>query len=105
MLLKTKLFRYLIFFFLIVSAKHSEKAWLQLSVVWENLKFSNICRRRNPFLCSSASSLAVIKLTVFLLISLLSSFLCLHCFLNFSEQRFLPPFTIAQHPLCLGYAT
>lgn len=35
MLLKTKLFSYLLFC-LIVSAKHIEKTWLHLSVVWEH---------------------------------------------------------------------
>lgn len=36
MLLKTKLFRYLLF--LIISAKHIEKISLHLSVVWEHFK-------------------------------------------------------------------
>jgi len=36
MLLKTKLFGYLLL--LIVSAKHIEKIWLHLSVVWEHFK-------------------------------------------------------------------
>lgn len=105
MLLKTKLFRYLPFFFLLVSAQHIGKGLASAECGLGTLENSQtFCRKRNPFLRSSASSLTV--MLVFLLLFLLSS-LCLHCFFELlgTEIFFLLPFTIVQHPLCLGYVT
>lgn len=47
MLLKTKLFCYLLFFFfLIVSAKHIEKIWLPLHAGWEHFKILKYLEER-----------------------------------------------------------
>lgn len=106
MLLKTKLFRYLPFFFLLlVSAQHIEKAWLPLSVVWERLKIlKHFAGAEIPFYAALPALLLSCLFSYFF--SSFPPYVCI-VFLNFSGQRFffLLPFTIAQHPLCLGYVT